>query len=152
MTFISSCKKLNYGVPQGSVLGPLQFLLFINDLPKALQDAKIILFADDTNIFLIEKNQTAMIQIENCFTENQLITNTEKTNAQFFQGRSPRLILKPDLFSNSKEITHTSNVKFLGIYITNDFSWASHILYLTQILNKSIYLIKSLRDLVSLPI
>jgi hypothetical protein len=55
MTFTSSCKELNYGVPHGSVLGPLLFLLFINDLPKAIQDAKIILFVDDNNILLIEK-------------------------------------------------------------------------------------------------
>jgi hypothetical protein len=54
MTFTSSCKELNYGLPQGSVQGLLLFLLFINDLPKAVQDDKIILFADDTNILLEE--------------------------------------------------------------------------------------------------
>jgi hypothetical protein len=55
MTFTSSCKELNYGVLQGSAMGPLLILLFINNLPKANQDAKIILFADDNNILLIEK-------------------------------------------------------------------------------------------------
>jgi hypothetical protein len=73
MSFTSSCKELKYGVPQGSVLGPLLFLLFINDLPKGVEDAKIVLFADDTNIYLIDINlkslndkiQVAMNQIAN---------------------------------------------------------------------------------------
>jgi hypothetical protein len=72
VTFTSSCKELNYGVPQGSVLGPLLFLLFINDLPKAIQDAKIILFADDTNLLLIEKNLKSLKEKKNQTAMNQI--------------------------------------------------------------------------------
>jgi hypothetical protein len=79
-----------------------------------------------------------------------LTINTEKTKALFFLGRSPRPIHKLDLLLNSKEITYASNLKFLGIY--DNLSWASHIQYLIQKLNKAVYLVKSLRDLVSLPI
>jgi sarcosine oxidase/L-pipecolate oxidase len=49
-TFTSSLKVIKHGVPQSSVLGPLLFLLFINDLPQAPQQARVVLFADDTNI------------------------------------------------------------------------------------------------------
>jgi hypothetical protein len=160
MTFTSSCKELKYGVPQGSVLGPLLLFLFINDLPKAVQDAKIVLLANDTNILLIDKNlkslndkiQAAMNQTANWFVVYDLIINTEKTKALFFQGRSLSTSHKPDLYLNTKAITYTSNLKFLGIYITENLSWASHIQYITQKLNKAIYLIKSLHKLVSLPI
>jgi hypothetical protein len=68
-----------------------------------------------------------MNQIENWFAENQLIINTGKTKTLFFQERSPRPIHKPHLFLNSKIITYASNLKFLGIYITDNLRWASHI-------------------------
>jgi hypothetical protein len=87
--YTSSCKEIKYSVPQGSVLGHLLFLLYINDLPQAVQEAKVVLFADDTNILLIEKYLTSlqektvnvMKQLENWFLSNNLIINTGKTKA-----------------------------------------------------------------------
>jgi hypothetical protein len=58
--YTSSCKEIKYGVPQGSVLGPFLFLLFINDLSQAVQEAKVVLFAGDTIILLTEKNLTSL--------------------------------------------------------------------------------------------
>jgi retron-type reverse transcriptase len=55
-TVTSSLKAIKYGVPKGSVLGPLLFLLFIYDLPQVIQGAEVVLFADDTNILITAKN------------------------------------------------------------------------------------------------
>jgi hypothetical protein len=93
-----------------------------------------------------------MNQIANWFAVNDLIITTEKTKELFFQGRSLSTIYKPDLYLNTKAITYTSNLKFLGMYITETLSWASHIQYLTQKQNEALYLIKYLHDCVNLPI
>jgi hypothetical protein len=101
-------------VPQGFVLGPLLFLLFINDLPQALQEAKVVLFADDTNILLTdnklislnEKIQKVRKQLDKWFHENHLIINTDKTKVLFFQGRRPNSISRPVFCINYKGITY----------------------------------------------
>jgi hypothetical protein len=134
--------------------------LFINDLPQALHEAKVVLFADDTNILLTdnkllslkEKILKVRNQLDNWFHDNHLIINTEKTKVLFIQGRRPTPIYRPVFCLNNKEIIFSSNVKFLGIYITENLSWATHTQYIRQKLNKALYLIKSLCDSVSLPV
>jgi hypothetical protein len=99
-------KEIKYGVPQGSILGLLLFLLFINDLPQAVQEVKVLLFTDDTTILLREENLPllkeesvkVMKQLENWFLTNNLIINTEKTKAILYQGRGYSLTHGPTLY------------------------------------------------------
>ena len=93
-----------------------------------------------------------MKQLESWFLSNNLIINTGKTKAILFQGNGTSSSHRPSLYFNNIEITYTSNLKFLGINITDNLSWPTHIQYLCQRLNKVLYLIKSLRDSVSKPI
>ncbi|PNF17023.1 hypothetical protein B7P43_G02754 [Cryptotermes secundus] len=156
-TLTSSLKAIKHGVPQGSVLGPLLFLLFINDLPRIIQNAEVVLFADDTNILITgndmlslnEKIQNVKNQLEKWFYENHLIINTEKSKVIFFRGSRSTPIIRSIFSLNNKEVVCSSDVKFLGICITEDLSWATHTQYVCKKLSKTLYLIKSLRDSVS---
>jgi hypothetical protein len=155
-TVTSTLKEIIYGVLQGSILGPLLFLMFINDLPRVIQNA-VVLFADDTSILISENNtlllnekiQNVRKQLENWFYENRLIINTEKSKAIFFRRSRSIPSFRPLFCINNKEVVRSVDVKFLGIFITEDLSWTIHTQYVCQKLSKIIYLKKSLRDTMS---
>ena len=83
----SSTKPIKYGVPQGSILGPLFFILFMNDFSRALEILVTILFADDTSVFIVGTEYTKLIKLLNVELErvtcwlnaNGLAVNVKKT-------------------------------------------------------------------------
>jgi hypothetical protein len=119
-----------HSVPQGSILGPLLFLLYINDLPKIVNNnAEVVLYADDTSIIITSLNPTnftnsvnkILQDINKWFTINLLSLNADKTQYMQFATKTSSLIDLHVKYKN-KEIADTSNTKFLGLTLDNTFS------------------------------
>ena len=127
---VSGWAKVRHGVPQVSVLGPLLFLLYINDLPKIRNKTSVpIIFADDTSILFAHSNlidfnkhiHIVFVTLNKWFKANQLLQNFNKTNyIHFTTKRNMSVNLKIDF--NSNLITSSSHTKFLGVMMDSTMS------------------------------
>ena len=122
----SECLDVSCGVPQGSVLGPLLFIIYSNDLPNVISNSQCILFADDTTIYSSFENikdlqysvKNDMNALSDWFCANKLSLNVAKTNFIIFNAKRTTAckdINKLDL--GNEAIHRVTCTKFLGIYI-----------------------------------
>lgn len=147
-----------FGVPQGSVLGPLLFIIFINDLPGIIKH-KIILFADDISLIIKGNEKTsaeheyevnmAVKEVIKWLSKNNLSVNLNKTNYMHFNkglNRNKEINIEYD----GQLLNQANIVTFLGITIDENFNWKTHINNICCKLNKYVYVLFRLRKIASL--
>jgi len=133
----SDFSTLKCGVPQGSVLGPLLFLLYVNDVGNSVPNIPVKLYADDTNLFiygkttdiLINDAQSGLTKLIKWFSDNKLSLSVDKTCFSAF-GVPDCDKNKLKLKINNDDIKQVKSTKYLGIIIDSNLTWEDHIDYL----------------------
>lgn len=155
---LSSKQNITCGVPQGSILGPLLFLIFINDLPLSISADinRTDMYADDTTIHSINKSveivqknlQACLSNLEKWCKFNGMLLNTDKTKVLLIATPHKKARLQnPSLFLTFKEIPlKTSKCeKLLGVYIDDNLKWDEHINKLRRKLASNIWLLSKIK-------
>ncbi|KAL1447442.1 hypothetical protein WDU94_006619 [Cyamophila willieti] len=148
---ISSPLTTTLGVPQGSNLGPLLFLIYINDIRQASQMARFTIFADDTTILIAGRDRNSVLsnaeivldEINMWFSANRLSLNENKTHYMYFNPHQFHSL--PPIQTPSLTVHPTQEVKFLGLTVDSSFNWKSHVGSIKGKLSSAIFAIGSIR-------
>ena len=143
----SSLQKIKSGVPQCSILGPILFLLYNNDLPNASNILRFLLYADDTNILyknfdpksITDTINKEIPKVTEWFNSNKLRKDTNKTVAMLFHTRQRTLTINECLIKiNDDTIAFSTHTKFLGVNIDSNLTWKPYINHIVTKISKGV--------------
>ena len=131
----SDCKSINYGIPQGSVLGPLIYLLYVNDIMDCDIASDLSMFADDTAMVahgkvladVVSQVNHDMTKLTGWFNANKLSVNLDKTKCMFFSKNAHEDCKLPILEVNGIQLKFVNNFSYVGIVLDNKLQFNDHI-------------------------
>ena len=152
-----------YGVPQGSILGPLLFLIFINDLPLFIGDSiqSVDLYADDTTLYdigldkdMVENNlQHSLNLLKMWCLENGMIINIDKTKLMLISSRQKKKCMKDNKLAieyDNFDLQLTSCEKVLGVHIDDNLTWTNHFQHVSKKISSYLWLLFQIKSYLSL--
>ena len=154
--FKSDVAIMKYGVPQGSVLGPLLFIIYINDLHYAIKFCSTRHFADDTNLLITNKNLKQLkkhLNLDLCklnkwLKANKISLNASKTELLVFRHPNKNITYDLKIKLNGKKLMPSKFVKYLGLILDSHLNWRFHTDILASKLSRSIGMLCKIRHYV----